>query len=75
MSSNVTEFGETEATLKIKAGGSEEVRKVPYDHTFVLIGADVPRQFLKMLGIKMENEWQGSILRSAALTLLGLVGI
>lgn len=75
MSSTVAEFGEGEATIKIKAGGSEEVRKVPYDHTFVLIGADVPRQFLKTLGIRMENEWQGSILRSAALTLLGLVGL
>ena len=46
-----------------------------YDHAFVLIGADVPREFLKSLGLKMENEWEGSLLRAAALTLLGLFGL
>ncbi|MFQ5770672.1 MAG: NAD(P)-binding domain-containing protein [bacterium] len=75
LNSTVTELGERDATLKIDRGGSDEVRQIPYDHAFVLIGADVPRAFLKSLGLKMENEWQGSILRSAALTLLGLVGL
>ncbi|MFQ5485203.1 MAG: NAD(P)-binding domain-containing protein, partial [Desulfobacterales bacterium] len=73
--SNVSEFGEKEATLKITGNGSKETRSVPYDHAFVLIGADVPRKFLKSLGLRMENEWQGSILRSAALTLLGFTGL
>ncbi len=73
--STVTEFGEKEAVLKVDRGGSEEVRKVPYDHAFVLIGADVPRAFLKSLGIKMENEWEGSLLRAAGLTFLGFLGV
>jgi thioredoxin reductase/polyferredoxin len=75
LNSNVSEFGEREATLKINRGGSDEIRKIPYTHAFVLVGADVPRQFLKSLGLKMENEWEGSIMRSAALTLLGFIGV
>ena len=75
LNSSVTDFGEGEATLKIDRGGSDETRKIPYHHAFVLIGAEVPRQFLKSLGIKMENEWEGSILRSAAFTLLGFIGV
>ncbi|MFQ5606092.1 MAG: NAD(P)-binding domain-containing protein [bacterium] len=73
--SNVTEFAEKRATLKIDRGGTQETRDIAYDHAFVLIGADVPRRFLKSLGLRMENEWQGSILRSAAFTLLGFVGL
>jgi thioredoxin reductase len=75
LNSNVTEFGEHEATLKINRGGSDEIRKIPYDHAFVLVGADVPRDFLKSLGLKMENEWEGSVLRTIGLTLLGFVGL
>ncbi|MFQ6114700.1 MAG: NAD(P)-binding domain-containing protein, partial [bacterium] len=75
LNSNVTQFGQNEATLRIDRGGHEETREVAFDHAFVLIGAEVPRQFLKSLGLKMENEWEGSILRSAALTLLGFVGL
>ncbi len=71
LNSSVMEFGEKETTLKLKDG----VRNVPHDHAFVLIGADVPREFLKSLGIKMENEWEGSILRTMGLTLLGFLGI
>ena len=73
--STVTEFGEKEAILKVNRGSSDEERKIVYDHAFVLIGADVPRKFLKSLGLKMENEWEGSILRAIALTFLGLVGV
>lgn len=72
LNSNITEFGEHEATLKI---GADEVRTIPYDHAFVLVGADVPRDFLKSLGLKMENEWEGSVLRTLGLTLLGLIGV
>ncbi|MCI0422098.1 MAG: NAD(P)-binding domain-containing protein, partial [Acidobacteria bacterium] len=74
LNSTVSEFGEHEATLKIRRGTSDEIRQIPCDHAFVLIGADVPRQFLKSLGLKMENEWEGSLLRAAVLTLLGLLG-
>jgi thioredoxin reductase/polyferredoxin len=72
LNSNITEFGDHEATLKI---GAEEVRNIPYDHAFVLVGADVPRDFLKSLGLKMENEWEGSVLRTIGLTLLGFIGL
>lgn len=75
LNSNVTEFGEHEATVAINRGAEVEVRQLPYDHAFVLVGADVPREFLKSLGLKMENEWEGSLLRSVALTLLGFVSV
>ncbi len=74
LNSNVTEFGEGEAGLTVQENGSRQERKIPYDHAFVLIGADVPRKFLKSLGLRMENEWEGSLLRAAGLTLLGLAG-
>ncbi|MCZ6775755.1 MAG: NAD(P)-binding domain-containing protein [Ignavibacteria bacterium] len=75
LNSSVTEFGEHQATIKINRGAEDEVRQIPYDHAFVLIGADVPRAFLKSLGLRMENEWEGSILRTIGFTLLGLVGV
>lgn len=73
--SNVTEFGEREATLTIAHGGLQETRKIPYDHAFVLIGAEAPRDFLKSLGLKMENEWEGSLTRAVVLTVLGFLGL
>ncbi|MBM3802704.1 MAG: FAD-dependent oxidoreductase [Acidimicrobiia bacterium] len=73
--STVAEFDEREAILKTKRGSQDEVRRVPYDHAFVLVGADVPREFLKSLGLRMENEWEGSLLRTVALALLTLVGL
>lgn len=73
--SNVTEFGEKEATLEVEQDGKRETRTLPCDHAFVLIGAEVPRKFLKSLGLKMENEWEGSLLRAAALTVLGFLGV
>ena len=30
---------------------------VPYQHAFVLIGAEAPTGFLKSLGIRLENQW------------------
>ncbi|MGH7596899.1 MAG: NAD(P)-binding domain-containing protein, partial [bacterium] len=75
LNSNITEFSEHEATLKINRGGSDEIRKIQYDHAFVLVGADVPRDFLKSLGLKMENEWEGSVLRTVGLSLLTFIGL
>ncbi len=75
LNSNVVEFGEKEATLKIDKGGFEETRKVPYQHAFVLIGAELPKAFLKSLGIRLENEWEGSFWRAVALTLGTLFGL
>lgn len=75
LNSTVTEFGEREAVLRVSRGGNSEMRRVSYQHAFVLIGADVPREFLKSLGLRMENEWEGSLGRASALTLLGLLGL
>ncbi len=75
LNSNITEFGDSEVTLQINRGGHDETRKIPYDHAFVLIGADVPKQFLKSLGIKLENEWEGSFPRSIILSFITLIGL
>lgn len=73
--SNVVQIGERHATLAIDGGAGDETRSVPYDHAFVLIGAEVPVRFLKSLGIRLENEWQGSLLRSTLLTLATMAGL
>jgi NosR/NirI family transcriptional regulator, nitrous oxide reductase regulator len=75
LNSNVAEFGDHEATLKINRGGFDETRKISYDHAFVLVGAEVPRDFFKSLGLKMENEWEGSVLRTVGLALLTFIGL
>jgi NosR/NirI family nitrous oxide reductase transcriptional regulator len=75
LNSNITEFGEKTVAMRITQGMGDELKHLPYDYAFVLIGADVPREFLRSLGIRMENEWEGSILRSLGLLLLGFVGL
>ncbi|MFQ5654409.1 MAG: NAD(P)-binding domain-containing protein [Planctomycetota bacterium] len=70
----VKEFRDREAVLSIGGDGEEE-RVVRSDHAFVLIGAELPVSFLRSLGIKLENEWYGSIVRAAALTLGTLLGL
>jgi thioredoxin reductase/polyferredoxin len=49
LSSKVVRFEEGVCVLSSGA--------VPCDHAFVLIGAEAPREFLKSLGIRLENEW------------------
>jgi len=71
MQSNVRHFSSSGVTLEV--GGGTRTEQV--DHAFVLIGADVPRAFLKSLGIRMENEWEGSLTRTFLLTALGLGGL
>ncbi|MFQ5632086.1 MAG: NAD(P)-binding domain-containing protein, partial [bacterium] len=73
--SKIKNFEKKTATVSISKGGFDENREVHYDHAFVLIGAEIPVQFLKSLGIRMENEWTGSFWRSAALALAALVGL
>jgi NosR/NirI family transcriptional regulator, nitrous oxide reductase regulator len=75
LNSTISEFGAQDAVLKISSHSRAESRRARYDHAFVLIGADVPREFLKSLGLRMENEWEGSLLRASALTLLGFLGL
>ena len=75
LSSNVTEFGEQEATLKIEKDGKTTNEKVSYDHAFVLAGSEFPGKFLKSLGLRLENEWSGSLGSSAALVVATLLGL
>ena len=73
--SQVSEFGRGEATLDIDRGGHTEQRKIEMDHAFVLVGAELPVKFLRMLGVKLENEWDGSPLRSLLLTIATFLGL
>ena len=75
LNSQVTEFRSKEAVIESRRHGMNAVSTVTYDHAFVLIGADLPVKFLKSLGIRLENEWIGNPLRSAALTFLTLFGL
>jgi len=47
------------AASNVEVRLNEELRSFDagYDHVFVLIGADLPVEFLKSLGIRLENEW------------------
>ena len=40
-----------------------------------MVGAELPTAFLKSLGLKMENEWNGSWARAASLVLVTLLGL
>ncbi|MBI1786766.1 MAG: NAD(P)-binding domain-containing protein [Acidobacteria bacterium] len=69
--SQVRRFNDGNCVLEV--GGS--TRQIPYDHAFVLIGADVPTEFLRSLGIRLENDWTGNPLSAIALVLATLIGI
>jgi thioredoxin reductase/ferredoxin len=75
LNSSVVEFSDKEATLKIEKGSQAAAEKVPFDHAFVLIGAEIPTTFLKSLGLKLENEWSGSLGHMAGLVLATLLGL
>jgi NosR/NirI family transcriptional regulator, nitrous oxide reductase regulator len=68
--SKVSEFGDGHAVLEVENKGQKTTEKIPFHHAFVLIGSEFPGHFLKSLGLRLENEWEGSWLRAAALTLL-----
>lgn len=70
--SNVTDFGDGVATVSVDDEGEQQLE---FDHAFVLIGAEVPVKFLKSLGLRLENEWTGSLLRSTLLTIATLLGL
>ncbi|MFQ5694885.1 MAG: 4Fe-4S dicluster-binding protein, partial [Terriglobia bacterium] len=75
LSSNVEEFRRGRVLLRLERGGRKEKLTVPCQHAFVLIGAELPVKFLRSLGLRMENEWTGSLWRAAALTLATLLGL
>ena len=73
LKSQVREFGDKRAV--IESDGNKQQVTVPCDHAFVLIGAELPVKFLKSLGLKLENEWTGSLARAATLPLVTLAGL
>jgi thioredoxin reductase/polyferredoxin len=74
LASNVRSFGEDRYTLEVTRDGRTAEEERDYRHAFVLIGAELPVKFLKALGIRLENEWTGSLGRSAAVT-AGTLGV
>jgi thioredoxin reductase/polyferredoxin len=73
--SRVSEFRSDEATLVIDRGGHREERVVATDHAFVLVGAELPVAFLRSLGIRLENEWEGRPGRALLLVVAALFGL
>jgi thioredoxin reductase/polyferredoxin len=61
--------------LEINGPAGTRAEDHPFDHAFVLIGAEPPVAFLRKLGVRMENEWTGSFWLSAALALVTLLGL
>ena len=71
LNSNVKEFKKSTYDLEVaQQDGSKKVEELPYNHAFVLVGAELPIKFLKSIGIKMENEWNGNLWTSLAMTAL-----
>jgi thioredoxin reductase/polyferredoxin len=75
LNSSVREFGDRRAKIETKRDGRSEFSTCKCEHAFVLVGAELPVKFLKSLGIRMENEWTGSLWQAAALTLATLLGL
>ncbi|MFQ5778152.1 MAG: NAD(P)-binding domain-containing protein [Terriglobia bacterium] len=73
--SNITALGDQETTLQVVRNGQETTEKIPFGHAFVLIGSKFPADFLKSLGLKLENEWTGSAGGTAALVAATLLGL
>ncbi len=65
--SNVTRFGDGQATLLIKDDSGQREEAILYNHVFVLAGAELPVKLLKSFGIRMENEWEGNPLLNTGL--------
>ena len=73
--SQVTRFEGKRAILRVDSGGHQEERAIDFDHAFILIGAELPVKFLRSAGIRLENEWQGSMWPAVGLTLTALFGL
>lgn len=57
LNARISKFEEGQVTLTY---GPKVERTLPCDHAFVLVGAELPSDFLKALGIRLENEWTGN---------------
>src|SRR5579864_5704003 len=69
--SHVKSFGSNACELEVDHRGIQ----LPYHHAFVLIGADAPSEFLRSLGIRLENDWTGNPWVPALLAFAALGGI
>ncbi|MBI3680307.1 MAG: NAD(P)-binding domain-containing protein [Acidobacteria bacterium] len=67
LNSNVKKFDDGTCTLEVTENGARKTVEIPCQHAFVLIGAELPAQFLKSLGIRLENEWNGNPVAAAAM--------
>ena len=72
--SQIKKFQADKAILEIDRGGHQEETTVPANHSFILIGAELPVKFLKSIGLKLENDWEGKLWKSLGLTILALFG-
>jgi len=75
LNSKVQKFKTNSAILTIDKGGNQEQKEIPMDHSFILVGSELPVKFLKSIGLKLENEWEGSLWKSAGISILALVGL
>ena len=73
--SQVKTFGGGVCSLEVEEAGGRRKMELPYHHAFVLIGADAPAQFLRSLGIRLENDWTGNPLAAALLATAALAGV
>ena len=73
--SSVKSFKKNSATLSISENDQTLEREIGAEHAFVLIGAELPVKFLKSIGIKLENEWEGNFPRAVLLGLTTLLGL
>jgi thioredoxin reductase/polyferredoxin len=69
--SQVQSFNSDTCELEVDHHGIQ----LPYHHAFVLIGADAPSEFLRSLGIRLENDWTGNPWVAALLAFAALAGI
>ncbi|MBI3843751.1 MAG: NAD(P)-binding domain-containing protein [Planctomycetes bacterium] len=51
--SSIKSIGPNEVVIGVKDGAVT----IPNDHTFALLGADLPTDFLKKIGVRMEGTW------------------
>jgi polyferredoxin len=73
--SNVKEFQKRTCVVEARREKGLRTLELPYDHAFCLVGAELPVAFLRSAGVRLENEWSGSMLGATALTLLAFVAM
>jgi putative YpdA family bacillithiol system oxidoreductase len=73
--SGIKKFKSNTAVLEIDHGGHQEETEIPANHTFILIGSELPVEFLKSIGLKLESDWEGSLWKTVGLSLLSLLGL